>query len=205
MEQNHLMSIVLLPSYSVPTNGTLLKVRDRTGQFSALNPGGWDPTGAANPMVSEATAAEIRIKKRTSSGDFGPETTVDVYDSLPLDDGGYIEITAEDLGQGGSISDGVYLITDMVQGVWVTNSSTPFLTTKQVYVPLIPTICACWQRQSALAAGCVCNCGDIEAKLRKISLYMRLLESSYKIGDPNSMQKFIDILTKLCATCCSNY
>ena len=199
------MSLALKPSYWVPTDGTLLKVTDRTGQLSTLNLGGWDPTGADNPIVTEATAAEIRIKKRTSSGEFGPETTVDVYDDLPSDIGGYLEISAEDLGQGGSISDGVYLITYMVQGIWATNSDTPFLTTKQVYVPLIPNICACWQRVSASAAACQCNCGDIDAKLRKISLYMRLLEGAYSpCGDPNLMQKYIDILTKLCATCCTN-
>jgi hypothetical protein len=195
------MSIALLPKYSTPTDGSVLKVVDFTGQLSALNPGGWDPTGVTNPIVTEATVAEIRIKKRTSSGDFGPETTVNVYDDLPLDDGGFIEITAEDLGQGGSISDGVYLITYMVQGVWVTNGSTPFLATKEVYVPLVPNICACWQKQALSAAACKCNCDKIDEKLNSISYYVRLLEGAYTSGDPNSMQKFVDILTKLCDCC----
>ncbi len=195
------MSIVLQDRYSVSTNGTTLTVTDRTGQISSLNEGGWDPAGTDNPIVTDATVAEIRIAKRNTDGTYGTETTVNVYDTLPSDEGGDIEISAEDAGQGDAFTDGVYRITYVVQGIWTSNSALPFLATKTVFVPITPNICTCWQRAAADAAGCLCNCGDVNKKLSNITFYMRLLDYAYERGDVVSMVKFIDILTKICAAC----
>lgn len=195
------MSIALLPRYAVSTDGITLTVTDRTGQYSTLIPGGWDPTGAANPKVIEATVAEIRIAKRNPDGTFGAETTVNVYDDLPSDDGGDIDITSTDAGQGGNFVDCVYRMTYMVQGIWTSNADTPFLVTDVRYIPIIPSICTCWQKASADFAKCQCNCDGLNDRLSKISLYMRLLDASYQCGNLNAMQQNIDILTKLCADC----
>lgn len=197
------MSIAIKTSYSVSSDAITLTAKELTGQYSLTNLLAWDPTGVANPKASEATVAEIRIAKRTSSGTYGTETTVDVYPDLPSDIAGTIEILATDAGQGGTFSDGVYRFTYMVQGIWVTNGSLPFLTTKTVYVPLIPSICACWKKASAAYADSNCSCTDKAKKLNDISRWMRFLEGAYDCQNLNAMQLFIDKLTTLCAETCN--
>lgn len=203
------MSIALLPSYSASPDGTTLTVKDNTGQYAiATNVGGWDPLGVANPIISDATVAEVRIAQMYFDGTFGVETTVNVYGSpgigLPSDLGLSYSITSVFAGQGGNFVDSIYRITYMVQGIWTSNGSLPFLANDVRYVPIIPTICACWQKTSAEFAKCTCNCDDFDSKLNRISTYMRLLDKAYEYADINSMQQFIAILTKLCSCGCPN-
>lgn len=191
------MSIAPKTNYSVSSDAKTLTVKELTGQYSVLNLGGWDSAGTANPKSSEATVAEVRIAKRNSDGTFGVETTVNVYNTLPSDIAGSIDILSSDAGQGGSFSDGVYRFTYVVQGIWVTSGNTPFLTTKTVYVPIIPAICTCWQKKSAefVESGCGCEKSDI---FNTISIYMNLLEKAFECQNLNDIAKFIDKLTELC-------
>lgn len=194
------MSIVLKPLYQVLIPGTKLTTTDKTGQWSVTaNPGGFDPTGANNPKVTEATVGEIRIAKRTSAGLLETETTVNVYPTLPSDVDGTVDITSVAAGQGSAFADSVYRLSYVVQGIWVSNSDIPFLETSVKYIPIIPNACACWQRLSARAAKQVCNCGAVDEKLSKVSLYMRLLGEASVCPNVDAMQTNIDILTKLCA------
>lgn len=198
------MPIVLKPKYSVSADAKTLTVKELTGQYSPINTGGYSPSGTPNPKANEATVAQIRIARRNSDGTFGTETTVNVYSTLPSDIGGSIDILSTLAGQGGNFADAIYRFTYMVQGVWVSNASIPFLTQDVRYVPLIPSICACWQKKAAAFSEKDCNCNDDEA-FRMVSIYMRLLEGAYECQDLNALQKFIDKLIKLCADCgCAN-
>lgn len=197
------MPIALKSTYSVSSDAKTLTVADKSGQYSVLSLGGWDPTGIANPKASEATVAEVRIAKRNADGTFGVETTVNSYPSLPSDISGTFDITATLAGQGGTFSDGVYRFQYLVSGIWVTNGSIPFLVTKTVYVPLIPSICACWQKASAAYADANCACTDKAEKLNSISRWVRFLEGARDCQSLNSMQLFINKLTTLCADDCA--
>lgn len=193
--------IALNPKYSVSSDALTLTVTDKTSQYSPINLGGFDPAGTANPKASETTVCEVRIALRNSDGTFGTETTIDAYPTLPSDIAGTFDILSTDAGQGGSYADGVYRITYVVQGVWVSNGSIPFLATKALYIPIVTSICACWQKKAAAFAAQDCNCSDDET-FDTISLYMFLLNGAIECQDVNSMQAFIDKLTKLCDSSC---
>lgn len=192
------MSIVLLPSYSLNSDGDLV-VKDKTSSYTSINVGGWDATGGSNPRVTDALTAEVRIAKRNTDGTFQTETTVNVYSDLPSDVAGEKIITPEDADQ--SFSDAVYRFTYIVSGSWLT---VPFLVQDVRYIPLIPSICSCYEKAEAEFVKCNCNCTDIAEKFRKISLYMRLLERAYFCKNIQAMSDFIDKLTQICeCACCS--
>ncbi len=198
------MSLILLPKYSISSDGVTLTVKDNTGQYSTTNVGGFDATGANNPKVSEVTVAQIKIAVREEGGEVGPETTVNAFPTLPSDIAGTFDISSTLGGQGGNYADAVYRLTYVVQGIWVSNGSVPFLNTSVLFVPIVPNICACWAKASADAAKCNCNCNDLDERFRRISLYVRELEAATEDGNVNAMQKFIDILTRICdeESCC---
>jgi len=190
----------LYSPYLVKIPGTTLTVTDKTGQFATTaNKGGYDPLGVANPKITDATVGLIKIAKRNSDGILEDETTVNVFPTLPSDVDGTIDITSEAAGQGSNFADGVYRLTFVVQGIWITNSNLPFLATSAKFIPIIPAICACFQKLAAKAAKAVCVCGDVDVKLSKVDLYIRLLGEAKECKDVNAMQTFIDLLTKLCA------
>ena len=196
--------IILLPNYSVSSDGTELTVTDQTLSYDSINVGGWDPTNVINPKVADALVAQVRIAIRNSDGTFGTETTVNVYPDLPSDTGGNKIITSVIAGQEGSFTDAVYRFTYMVQGTapsYPPNGTYPFLAQDVRYVPIVPNLCACLQKAAAEFVKCNCNCQDITEKFRKISLYMRLLEKAYCCKNINAMAQFIDVLKRLCNCC----
>lgn len=189
------MAIELKICYTLSSDGKTLTGTDRTGQYSALNLGGW---GAPNQLIASVLVATIEIAKRNSDGTYGASTTVDVFNDLPSDTGGSIDISSSDAGQGDIFPDGVYKLIYKVTG---TQAGVPFNYSVTQYKSFHPSINSCWQQLSAKSAACSCNCEEINEKFKSVTLQMRLLCAAEQKGDLNAIQQYIDFITKKCGSC----
>lgn len=189
------MAIELKICYTLSSDGVTLTATDKTGTYSALNTGGW---GVPNPLVSTALTATITTSQRASDGTFGTATTADVFSTLPSAIGGSIDISATDAINSSGFADGIYKLIYQVTGV---SASVPYSDTDTQYRSFHPSIDSCRQKLAADVAICSCNCIELETKFNNLSTMYRLLQAAECCGDLNSIQKYIDILTKICSDC----
>lgn len=189
------MANVLKVCYILSDDGAELTINDRTGQYSVLNTGGW---GAPNHDISTALTATLSTSMRASDGTFGDAVVFSVFPDLPSDIGGEVDVDATDAIDSDSFADGIYKIIYTVTG---DDGGTPYTLTNTQYRSFHPSIDCCVKELSAEVAVCNCSCVELEEKFRKVSVFYRLLKAAECCGDLNSIQKYIDILTKLCTNC----
>jgi len=191
------MSVTLKFCVTKAPNCSYLTINDNTGAYSANNLGGW---GAPNYDISTVTSATMLIQQRQSDGTFvnTPIYPASVYNALPSNSMGSTNILASAVGYGtaGVFPDGIYLMTYTVNG----NSSGAYSLTAQNYYFHTCAIDTCYQKAALASSTCNCVCDDINAKLRDIAYYYRVLQAAKKSGNLTDVQKYIDLLTKLCAS-----
>ncbi len=190
------MGLVLKFNASVPTSAEYITITDCTGAYSSLNNGGW---GNANPALSTALTATIAISKRNTDGTWATATTVDVFDDLPSDDGGTVNIDAEDSGLGATIPD---CICRLVYNVTGNDSSVLYNVSTTIYKAFTPVIDAYRQNLAKDVAACQCSCEALTEKFTCFSNYYRLLCAAKDCGDLGGISKYINILTSLMGSDC---
>lgn len=186
------MSIALNPRYSVSQNGAVLTITDLTGQYSSINLEAW---GTPNQDISTALVATLDISKRNSDGTYGDVTVIDLYPTLPSDNGASFDISAEDAGQGSVFSDGIYKLRYYVSG---DDGGTPYNSEKITYKCFNPAIDCCYAKKSAKASKC---CNECNEKLEKMAINMLFLKWAKCNGDLESIQSYLDCLTEICNDC----
>lgn len=171
-------------------------ITDATGVYSASNPGGY---GDVNPEIADFHFANIVIEKRNSDGTYTTSdlSPIDVYGDFPSSSDGTITITGEDAGygSGSNFDDGIYRITYNL-GTDVANEYAV-----SYYFSQTCAIDCCYQQVSLEASTCNCVCDDINNKLKNIAFYRRLLSAATCCANLNLIQKYIDMLTKICSDC----
>jgi hypothetical protein len=190
------MSLILRFSASIPSNATIINITDCTSIYSPLNVGGWD---TPNVDISTALTATISISKRNTDGTWQTQTSVDVFDDLPSQAGGSVDITAEDAGQGETFSDSILRLIYNVTG---DDSGTPYNVSTTIYQAFTPVIDSYRQNLAKDVSACNCVCEELTEKFNCFSGYYRLLCASKRCGDLNGIQKYIDILTTLMGNNC---
>lgn len=176
-----------------------IRFTDTTGVYNAnSNPGGF---GAPNPTVASALTAKVLVEKRNSDGTFITYNLIDVFPTLPSDSQGFVTITAQQAGIGTSATtsfpDGVYRLTYTITG----NTGVPYTFITDEYVPLVCSIKCCWKKLTLQVSNCTIGCDALYEKLKDMSLNFRLLKAAEDKGDIDTVQRYIDSITKLCADC----
>ncbi len=176
-----------------------LVITDKTESYSSTNPGGWE---SPNPALNTALTATINIAKRNSDGTWttSEDSPIDVYPTFPSVEDAEVTITGEDAGYGvgSNFEDGVYRTIYTVTG---NDGEEDYTYTTTYYFSNTCAIDCCYQQAAVAASVCNCACDDINNKLKNIAFYRRLLKSSECCGNLQLIQKYIDLLTKLCADC----
>lgn len=190
------MSLVLRFTASVPSNALTLKITDCTSVYGPLNVGGW---GTPNFAFGSALTATIGVSKRNIDGTWQTQTTVDVFDILPSQAGGYVGILAEDAGLGDTVPDCVLRLIYNVTG---TDSGTPYNISTTIYQGFTPVIDSYRLNLAKDVSACNCACEALTERFNCFSGYYRLLCSAKQCGDLNGIVKYIDILTTLIGNNC---
>ena len=183
-------------SISLSSDAKTFTFQDRTGFYSATNQGGW---GSPNQLVGTALTATISFAKRNTDGSYGAETTVNSFPTLPSDAGKKVDISSLTALGVESTADGIYKIIYDVTGVSV---SVPYHFSSTQYHAFTPNIDGCWQKKAVKVSSCECNCQSIDDDFKCITIFKRLLCAAEDCGDLNSIQKYIDKLTKMCGSDC---
>ena len=190
------MALSLAFRIALSSDAKTLSIKDRTGDYSGLNVGGF---GSPNPAVSDATSATIKIAKRNTDGTFGTETTTNAYSTLPSNSAETtFNISATTGVNAATYADGIYRLIYTVAG---SSGGVPFSTSVTRYDVLRNSIAVCYQKKAVEISDCSCSCEDIEKSFKCFSLYIRLLKAAECCGDLTLIQKYLDKLTKLCDDC----
>lgn len=191
------MALELDFSLEESDDSSSVRITDTTGVYNATsNKGGW---GAPNHAIGTATAATITFKKRSDDGTFTTYNAVDVYNDLPSNAEGFINISAEDAGFGvdSVFPDGIYELTYTVSGV----DGTAYTVVEVFSFYLIGGICCCYTEAALNVANCSCGCDKIEESFIELDRKMRLLQCAIRKGDYTLIQNYINSLTRLCSEC----
>jgi len=170
---------------------------EKTGVYAnPSNLGGW---GSPNPTTVSALTATITLSQLIDSatGTYTTPVTVNVYPTLPNTTEAVYTLTAEQFGYGvdAQFPDGVYKVS------YAVTSSLGTIDTVTTYRGFYSILDCCIKTLADKVSVCTCNCDSLEEELRVVYLYRRLLSAAYCNGNLNTMNKYIELITKMCTDC----
>lgn len=192
------MSLALKFSLNETDDRTQIVVKDKTGAYNVnTNTGGY---GAPNPATSDILTSTITLSLRGSDGTYTPAPipTASVFPTLPnlIDTPAYL--TAFAFGYGPDVhavfADGIY------KAVFTETFLGGSASAEKCFV-LKEGICCCYRKAELRIAEAACACDGINSKDRDIALYFRLLKAADCCANPDEVQNYINILTRLCVGC----
>ncbi len=169
-----------------------LNITDQTGVYSSGNSGGY---GSPNFAISDAVGAHLYVTDPS-----GVQTTINCYPTFPDDTGAStFTITNTDLGNTGSMADGIYVIKYQVDFLNFNSQVVSYNVVKTILLSC-STKC-CIDKMIAKIPESDCSCEDKQLKnaLLAFGLYQALINAG-KCGSVSAVSNLLSRLTKLCSS-----
>jgi NADPH-dependent 7-cyano-7-deazaguanine reductase QueF-like protein len=177
-----------------------IKFSETTGTYTATNSGGWAVVSGAGASVnftpSDAISAYLTIT--LPNGTVCPAITL--YPTFPDTTETLTQtITSGNLGLSGSLPDGIYSATYLVNISNVNSQTVQLQVTQTFFIGC--TIWCCVQKLIAKIAESECDCNSkaLADAMLAFGLYQSML-SAAKCGNTAAVTHILARLTKLCAT-----
>ncbi len=178
-------------------DATAFTVQETTGAYDAsTNTTGWN---APNYTLASVTAATITLSQLTdaATNTYTDAVAVSVYPTLPNITDTLVELTAEDFDYGtdATFPDAVYKI------IYTVTSSSGAITPVTQY-RAFTSLLDCQIKQLADQVSiCSCNCSGLEAQLKDIYFWRRLLSAAICCANIPAIMKYIEKLNNMLANC----